>query len=145
MLESVETIYVNVGVVVDEVLWVIRIESKTIVDHFSVEVLHYILLSSCRVYEVPVMKVWCRGKKRCWIPNRKECDILWGCGSFLWLGFHIRIVFQLHMWWFFVFWNLFQRLWYCFFQGSGMLAGVNCSYSTPEYCSEWILDKDAVK
>ena len=111
---------------------------------FKVEVLQYILQSLFRISEVPVMMVWCREVRWWWILNRKECVFVWSGRSFLWLWIWIGIVFWLFMWWFISFSNLFQRLWHCFFQGSGMLAGVSCSYSTPEFCSGCIPDKDAV-
>ena len=98
----------------------------------------YIHPGSLGVKKVSVMKVWC------W-EIRKECVFLRSGWSFLWLIFQFRIVFWIIMWWFFSFGFLVWRQWHCFFQGSGMLEGVNCLYCTPEYCSSCILDKDAVK
>ena len=101
----------------------------------------YIPPCSFGVKKVPVMKIRCREIRRWWKLNRKECVVFRSHWSILQLG----ICFWFVMWWLFSFGNLFRMLWHCFFQGSGMLAGISCSYSTTEYCSECILDKDAVK
>ena len=140
VLELCEMIWVDEGVGIDKVFWEIRVPSYTVVDHFMVEMLHYILQSLFRVSKVPVMKIRCGEIRWWWVLNRKECVFLRSGWPFLQLG----IVFQIILWWFFSFGNLFQRLWHCFFQGSGILAGVSCSYSTPEFCSGWILDKVSV-
>ena len=96
------------------------------------------------VKEVPIMKIRFEEIRWWWEPNRNEHVIFWCRWTFLWLGFRFEIGFWT-MWWFFSFGFLFQMLWHCFFQGSRTLAGVNCSYSTPEFCSRWVPDKDAVK
>ena len=107
--------------------------------------LHYIPPCPFGIKEVPITKIRCVEIRWWWEPNRKEHVIL-RCGrSFLQLGFWLRTGFRLVVRWFFSCGIMFQRLWHCFFQGSGTLAGVSCSYSTPESCSRWIPDKDAVK
>ena len=119
--------------------------SETFSDIFNAEVLCYKPSCPFSVKKVLVTKIRCVETRRWWKPNRKEYVILRGHRSFLQLSFWLGIGFRIVLWWFDRFGMLFQRLWHCFFRGSGTLVGVSCSYSTPEYCSGWILDKDAVK
>ena len=144
MLEEFEFGWVNKCVTLEWVSWEIREWLQTFDDCLKVEVLHYVPQSLIRISELLVMKIRCREIRWWWIPNRKEHVFLGSSRSFLWLRIQIGIVFWFLMWWFVIFGNMFQDKRHCFFQGSGMLAVVNCLYSTPEFHSGWILDKDAV-